>query len=188
MDQDSRHAGNVLLIRGAVLWLLAALVLAWCMVGMSLDISPVTLVFQGKFMRLLQAHLDFLLMSAMLFGFYAAKMPLPWHVRWAMVVGAFTNSSLFLLQAIFPVLDTPTPAEGLLPATFRLFQMTSITITSYGFGKGAVIILLSTFNKDIFSLKTTGLESSDSVFGFREMPGEGTEARLPIRSENNNSF
>jgi hypothetical protein len=66
--------------------------------------------------------------------------------------------------------------------------MTSITITSYGFGKGAVIILLSTFNKDIFSLKTTGLESSDSVFGFREMPGEGMEERLPIRSENNNSF
>jgi hypothetical protein len=94
----------------------------------------------------------------------------------------------FCCRPYFRYLDTPTPAEGLLPAIFRLFQMTSITVTSYGFGKGAVIILLSTFNKDIFSLKTTGLESSDSVFGFREMPGEGMEERLPIRSENNNSF
>jgi hypothetical protein len=185
MDQDSRHEGNVLLIRGAVLWLLAALVLAWCMVGMNLGVSPLKLVFQGKITRLLQAHLDFLLMSALLFGFYAAKVPLPWHVRWAMVVGAFTNSSLFLLQAVFPMLDAPVPAEGLLPAAFRLFLMTSITITSYGFGRGAVIILLSTFNKNSF-----GLKSSDRASWFREMPGEGKEAilenRLSIKPENNN--
>lgn len=147
MEQDSKYAGNVLLIRGAALWLLAALVLAWCMVGVNIGISPIEMIFQGKFTRLLQAHLDFLLMSALLFGFYMARVPLPWHVRWAMVVGAFTNSSLFLLQALFPVLDAPVPAEGLLPAAFRLFQMTSIIITSYGFGKGAVIILLSTFQR-----------------------------------------
>jgi hypothetical protein len=185
MDQDSRHAGNVILIRGAVLWLLAALVLAWCMVGMNLGMSPLKLVFQGKITRLLQAHLDFLLMSALLFGFYAAKVPLPWHVRWAMVVGAFTNSSLFLLQAVFPVLDAPVPAEGLLPAAFRLFLMMSITVTSYGFGRGAVIILLSTFNKNSF-----GLESSGRASGFREMSNEGKEAilekQLPIRSGNSN--
>ena len=43
------------------------------------------------------------LMSALIFGYYAAKVQFPWHVRWAMVVGAFTNSSLFLLMAIFPI-------------------------------------------------------------------------------------
>jgi len=124
-------------------------------------------------------------MSALLFGFYAAKVPLPWHVRWAMVVGAFTNSSLFLLQAVFPVLDAPVPAEGLLPAAFRLFLMMSITVTSYGFGRGAAIILLSTFNKNSF-----GLESSGRASGFREMSNEGKEAilekQLPIRSGNSN--
>jgi hypothetical protein len=34
-------------------------------------------------------------MTALILGVYATKVPLPWHVRWAMVVGAFTNSSFF---------------------------------------------------------------------------------------------
>src|SRR5690606_18216664 len=106
MHRDSELAGNVILIRGATLWLLMALVLAWCMVGLGFGVPVLPTIFGGKFSRLLQAHLDFLLMSALIFGFYAARVPLPWHVRWAMVVGAFTNSSLFLMQAMFPVLDT----------------------------------------------------------------------------------
>jgi hypothetical protein len=84
-------------------------------------------------------------MSALILGFYSVRVALPWHVRWAMVVGAFTNSSLFLMQAIFPVLDTPASPEGAFPAAFRLFSLTSVTITSYGFGKGAMIVLQSTF-------------------------------------------
>lgn len=145
MHQDSRHAGNVVLIRGATLWLLMALILAWSLVGLNFSVPLIQTIFQGKFTRLLQAHLDFLLMSALLFGFYAAKVPLPWHVRWTMVVGAFANSSLFLLQAIFPLLDTPTPSEGTFPAAFRLFLLASIVVTSYGFGKGALTVLRSTF-------------------------------------------
>jgi hypothetical protein len=101
--------------------------------------------FPGKFTRVLQAHLDFLLMTALILGFYATKTPLPWHVRWAMVVGAFTNSSLFLLQGMFPVLDSPEPPGGLLPTVFLLYLITSLTITSYGFGKAAVLVLRSTF-------------------------------------------
>lgn len=143
--QDSRHAGNIVLIRGASLWLLMALLLAWCMVGLNFGIEPLKAVFPGKFTRLLQAHIDFLLMSALILGFYAAKVPLPWHVRWAMVVGAFTNSSLFLMMAMFPVLDSPTPPEGLFREAFQGFLLASILITSYGFGKGAVTVLRSTF-------------------------------------------
>lgn len=135
---------NVLLLQGAALWLLMALLLAWCMVFLKFDVSLFKVIFDGKFSRLLQAHLDFLLMSALLFGFYAAGIPLPWHVRWAMVVGAFTNSSLFLLQAVFPVLDSPVPAEGLFPVLFRLYVMTSISVTTYGFGSGVVSVFLST--------------------------------------------
>jgi hypothetical protein len=147
MNQNSKHAGNVLLIRGATLWLLVALILAWCLVFLKADISLLKMIFPGKFIRVLQAHLDFLIMSALLFGFYAAKVTLPWHVRWAMVVGAFTNSSLFLMQALFPVLDGPIPAEGFFPAAFRVFLMISIVITTYEFGRGAVIIFLSTFER-----------------------------------------
>jgi len=143
--QDVKHAGNVVLLRGAGLWLLMALLLAWCMVGMNFGVPGLKEIFQGKFTRLLQAHIDFLLMTALILGFYAAKVPLPWHVRWAMVVGAFTNSSLFLLMAIFPQLDSPTPVPGLLPEIFKFYLLASVLTTSYGFGKGAVIVLKSTF-------------------------------------------
>lgn len=147
--QDTKHAGNVILLRGATLWIEMALLLAWCMVGLYNKVPCLDLVFAGKFTRLLQAHIDFLLMSALILGFYAAKVPLPWHVRWAMVVGAFTNSSLFLLQAIFPVLD-PTmadqvPSVGIWALAFKTYLFASLITTSYGFGKGAVIIFRSTF-------------------------------------------
>lgn len=139
--QQKTHAGNIVLIRGAALWLLMALLLAWCMVGLNFGVPPLKEVFAGKFSRLLQAHIDFLLMTALILGFYAAKVPLPWHVRWAMVVGAFTNSSLFLLMAIFPTLDSPSAPP---PQLFQLYLLASILVTSYGFGKGAVIVLRST--------------------------------------------
>lgn len=147
--QDTKHAGNVILLRGATLWIVMALLLAWCMVGLYNKVPYLDLVFAGKFTRLLQAHIDFLLMSALILGFYAAKVPLPWHVRWDMVVGAFTNSSLFLLQAIFPVLD-PTmadqvPSVGIWALAFKTYLFASLITTSYGFGKGAVIIFRSSF-------------------------------------------
>jgi hypothetical protein len=92
--------------------------------------------------------LDFLIMSSLILGYYAAKVTLPWHVRWAMVIGAFTNSSLFLLEAIFPALD-PTmanqPSVGIWSQVFTTYLFASLLTTSYGFGKGAVIIFLSTF-------------------------------------------
>jgi hypothetical protein len=112
MNKDFGPAGNVILLRGACLWLLAALVLAWCLVGLDFGVPFVKAIFPGKFTRVLQAHIDFLLMTALILGFYAAKTALPWHVRWAMVIGAFTNSSLFLLQGMFPILDSPTPPES----------------------------------------------------------------------------
>ncbi|MFA6041708.1 MAG: hypothetical protein WC733_09410 [Methylophilus sp.] len=141
-QQDQKHAGNIVLIRGAALWLLMALLLAWCMVGLNFGVAPLKLIFVGKFTRLLQAHIDFLLMTALILGIYAAKVPLPWHVRWAMVVGAFTNSSLFLLMAIFPSLDSPTSPP---PELFKFYLFASILMTSYGFGKASVLILRSTF-------------------------------------------
>lgn len=146
MQQNEKHAGNVVLIRGATLWLLMALLLAWCMVGLNFGVAPLKTIFSGKFTRLLQAHIDFLLMSALILGIYAAKVPLPWHVRWAMVLGALTNSSLFLLMAIFPVLDSPVPSTGWLPQVFQAYLLASILTTSYGFGKAAMIVFRSSFN------------------------------------------
>lgn len=148
MNQNTRHTGNVLLLRGATLWLLMALVLAWCLVATSLGVPFITIIFKG-FNRLLQAHIDFLLMSALIFGVYSAKVPLPWHVCWLIVIGAFTNSSMFLFMSIFPVLFDAKAEdfapEGIFPILFHLYLFASISITTYGFGMAAIIIFRSTF-------------------------------------------
>jgi hypothetical protein len=147
MNQSPHNAPNIVLLRGAALWLLMALVLAWCMVGLGLGVPFLKAIFLGKQTRLLQAHIDFLLMTALILGFYAARIPLHWSVRWAMVIGAFANSSLFLLESIFPVLDTPVPAEGLFPMIFRLYVFGSILTTTYGFGAAAITVFWSTFRR-----------------------------------------
>jgi hypothetical protein len=140
MNQHSQLAGNAILLKGAALWLLLALVLAWCLVFMKLKLPFIIIIFKD-FDRLLQGHLDFLLMSALLFGFYSAKVPLPWHVRWSMVIGAFTNSSLFVMQSVFPVLSAPS--EEAFSVAFRIYLAISISITTYGFGRGAFVIFRS---------------------------------------------
>ncbi len=146
MKQNSTDHLNIELIRGAALWLLAALALAWCLVGLNLGVPGLKIIFAGKPTRLLQAHIDFLLMTALILGIYAARAPLHWTIRWAMVLGAFTNSSLFLLQAIFPALETPAAAGGLGEA-FLIYLLASVTMTTYGFGGAAVTILRWSFRK-----------------------------------------
>jgi hypothetical protein len=89
--------------------------------------------------------MDFPLMSALLLVFDAARIPFHWTIRWPMVVGAFTNSSLFLLQAIFPQLEAPALAEGLSLLLCRPHTLASIVITTYGFAGAAVTTLLATF-------------------------------------------
>lgn len=143
MKNDIQPNVNLVLIRGACLWILMALILAWCLVGLYNQIGFLETLFPGKTMRVLQAHIDFLLMSALILGFYAARVGLPWHVRWAMVVGAFTNSSLFLFYAIFPTLDPATEIyapDGVWFNLFDVYLYSSLIITSYGFGKGAVLV------------------------------------------------
>ncbi len=147
MTQRTPEETNVLLLRAAALWLLVALLLAFCLVGLNLGSPFLKALFAGKQSRLVQSHIDYLLMSALIFGFYAARVPLHWSIRWAMAVGAFTNSSLFLLQAIFPVLDSPVPAEGPLPSLFRVYLMASLPTATYGFGAGAISVLWSTFRR-----------------------------------------
>lgn len=137
---QSTPQAHQMLLKGAACWLLMALLLAWCMVGLNFGVAPLKLIFKGKFTRLLQAHIDFLLMTALILGIAASRVMLPWHVRWAMVIGAFTNSSLFLLMAIFPSLDNPELSP---PMLFQVYLFASLITTSYGFGKASVLILKS---------------------------------------------
>ena len=139
-DHKSSDTEHRMLLSGAALWLLMALLLAWCMVGLNFGVAPLKTIFAGKFTRLLQAHIDFLLMTALILGIAASRVRLPWTVRWAMVIGAFTNSSLFLLMSIFPSLDNPELPP---PMLFQVYLFASLITTSYGFGKASVLILKS---------------------------------------------
>ncbi|WP_026607428.1 hypothetical protein [Methylocapsa acidiphila] len=145
MKQGSHQRLNIELPIGAALWLLVALVLAWCLVGLNLGVPFLKAIFAGKQVRLVQAHIDFLLMTALILGIYATRTPLHWTLRWSMVLGAFTNSSLFLLMAIFPVLDSPTAADNGLVALYKIYTLASVSMTSYGFAGAAITILWRIF-------------------------------------------
>jgi hypothetical protein len=145
---------NIVLIRGATLWMLMALILAWILVGLYNETALLQQLIPGRPVRVLQAHLDFLIMSALILGFYATKVRLPWHVSWAMVIGAFTNSSLFLLYAIFPATDPVSELYqeiAFWSLAFTIYLYSSLTLTSYGFGKAALIIFRSTFKQGLHS-------------------------------------
>ncbi len=144
---QSAQKTNIILLRGAALWIIVALVLAWCLVGLKMEAPLIMAIFAGKFTRVLQAHIDFLLMSALLLGFYGARVPLAPLISWAMVVGAFTNSSLFALMAIFPVLDG-APAEGLGPMLFGVYLKASIVTTTFGFAGASITVLRAGFCTD----------------------------------------
>ena len=145
MNQRAHNSPNIVLLRGAALWLLMALILAWCMVGLNFDVHFLKAIFLGRQTRLVQAHIDFLLMTALILGFYAARIPLHWSVRWAMVLGAFGNSSIFLLESIFPVLESADPVDGSFLTIFQYYAMGSVSTTTYGFGAAAITVLWSTF-------------------------------------------
>ncbi len=145
MRELAESGSNIVLLRGACLWIVLTLGLAWCLVGLGYEVAAVEALFPGKFTRVLQAHIDFLLMSALLLGFYATGVRLPPPTAWAMVIGAFTNSSLFLLMAMFPVLDYATnPAPHWAQPLYECYLFASLSLTTYGFATAAITVFRRT--------------------------------------------
>lgn len=132
MENVDKHAGNVLLLRVGMVSLLIALVLAWCLIFvglMRLDFAVSTFHHVDK---LLSAHLDFLMMTMLLFGFYCVKAPLPVFVRWPMAIGSITNPTCFLIESVFP--EHP-------PGWFVPFAMISVSLTTIGYGMASILLL-----------------------------------------------
>src|SRR5215469_7121151 len=127
--------GNVLLIRTAVISLLIALVLAWCLVlGKGYKVPPVVAIFSNND-KLLAAHLDFLMMTMLLLGFYGTRVPLPAFVVWPIAIGSITNPTVFLIQSM-------SPRTHLME--LQLFALVSISITTAGYAMGAIRVFRST--------------------------------------------
>lgn len=132
MNGSDKHAGNVLLLRVAMLSLLIALVLAWCLVfTRGLQLQFALDIFKNTD-KLLSAHLDFLMMTMLLFGFYCTRAPLPWVARWGMAIGSITNPLCFLIESMY---------ETHPPESYMMFAMASVTITTVGYGIGAITLL-----------------------------------------------
>ena len=138
MSEDDKHAGNVILLRVACITLLIALVLAWCLVATHAVKLPMALELFKNPDKLLSSHLDFLMMTMLLLGFYAAKVRLPAYVLWPMAIGSIGNPGLFLLEAIQSgPAGPPGPLMGII-------IITSITLTTFGYGMAAIKVFRST--------------------------------------------
>ena len=134
MNVADKHAGNVLLLRVGMISLLIALVLAWGLVGSGMKVPFVLEIFKQTD-KLLSAHLDFLMMTMLLFGFYCAKVPLPAIARWPMAIGSITNPTCFLIESMYAAHP---------PEWYMSFAMPSVILTTIGYGIAAITVLRST--------------------------------------------
>ncbi|WP_226661753.1 hypothetical protein [Microbulbifer aggregans] len=136
-----------LLLRGAGSYIIVGLALAWCLIGVYNGVGFIKAIFPGNPERVLQAHLDFLLMSALILGVSALRISLARHIRWAMVIGAFTNSGIFIVFAMAPTTDPGSEVflpDSLANQILHYAIRTSFIITTYGFGGAAIAIIRST--------------------------------------------
>lgn len=127
------HADTGLLAVVGSVCMMLALVLAWCLAG----------VRSSRFVKkcfpnpqyLLKAHLDFLMMTGLLFVFFLLfgqlRLTPPTAIVVAMSLGSVGNPSGFLALAVRP--DLPQK-----PATpFGALMVLSFTVTTVGYGGAA---------------------------------------------------
>ena len=114
------------LLKGAVGMLFASLALAWVATFARLVVlGPVRGLIKDSG-AIVRAHIDLLLMSLLCMAYYALRIPLPFAACWMVVIGGFTNPTLFILRA----LDPEAPATW----SRKTFRVGSFLITTIGHG------------------------------------------------------
>ena len=122
-----------ILLAGAAGMLLSALVLAWIATFCRLiRFEPVAGLIKD-YGSLIRAHIDLLMMALFCMALYAIRVPLPAEACWLVVIGGFTNPSLFLLRAV-----DPRTQIGPLRKAYRV---ASFATTTVGFAWAACSIL-----------------------------------------------
>lgn len=107
-----------ILLKGAVGMLFAALVLAWIATFCRLIAVASIQALIKDYEALIRAHIDLLLMSLFCMALYAVRIPLPDMTCWLVVIGGFSNPSLFLLRALAPEAPNTWPRKAYRPASF----------------------------------------------------------------------
>lgn len=125
---------NIILLRTAAITLIIGLILAWCLVFTIPMKIPYFLQIFKDTDALLSAHLDFLMMTMLLLGFYASKIPLPSYVVWPMALGSIGNPTLFLFGAL-------ELKFSLMP----IIVLSSILLTTIGYGLASIKVLRYSF-------------------------------------------
>lgn len=117
--------------------LIVSLALAWLSVA-ALHVRPAWTA--ARFPRphyLVKAHIDYLLMSLLLYVFFLLAVPLPaWTVA-CMVLGSIANPLLFVVMAAVPQPDTRPGAP------IGIASLVSFAVTTAGFGGAAVLVALA---------------------------------------------
>jgi len=102
---------NDLLITSALSEACWSVLLSW---GLSMIRSNKVKATQHTNSRLMQAHLDYLFMAALQLGVAACVADIPPWVAWPLIVGSWTNPSVFLLQLAFPSLTSAHPITAVI--------------------------------------------------------------------------
>ncbi|MEZ5293272.1 MAG: hypothetical protein R2745_19475 [Vicinamibacterales bacterium] len=131
------HVATGLLAGVGSLCLLSALATAWCLAGVRS--SQFARMWVPGPQYLLKAHLDFLMMTGLLFVFFLLfeqlRLAPPPAIVAAMSIGSVTNPAGFVALAIRPDLpQRPTAPFGALMAL-------SFTLTTVGYGGAAWQVL-----------------------------------------------
>jgi hypothetical protein len=114
------------LLNGAVAMLFASLTLAWVATFSRLMILRPVQMWIKDSEAIVRAHIDLLLMSLLCIAFYAIQIPLPTAACWMVVIGGFTNPSLFILRALDP--------EAPITWSRKTFRLASFVTTTIGQG------------------------------------------------------
>lgn len=118
---------------------LVSLVLAWLMVGVRYLRIPALVRLFPNDADLLRCHVDYILMSLVLFAFGALHPPIPMWLAACLIVGATTNPILFLVMAVSP------RVKALQPLWFKAASGVSFAIATVGFGGTALVLLYASW-------------------------------------------
>ncbi|BBL70981.1 hypothetical protein [Methylogaea oryzae] len=92
-----------ILLKGAVVMIVAALAAAWLMTfARWFPIQGVDGGFLKDYKTMIRAHVDYILMALLCLGLYGIKIPLSVTACWLVVIGGFTNPTVFTIAAFKP--------------------------------------------------------------------------------------
>ena len=114
-----------ILVLGAISMLAVALLLAWTATFAKLMVVPTIQALVKDYHSLIRAHIDLMLMALFCLSFFNLRIPLPLGACVLVVIGGFSNPSLFLIRAFYP-----DAGKFIL---MRAYRTVSFSVTTIGF-------------------------------------------------------